>query len=167
MYHVSAQGVDERMINVDYYYYSYSKPLTFLGRNQNCQHKFTELHWPLSWIRSGTTHTQRCTFTNHTDVPAKFWFLAYSYLLQTGTTLWSVSEHKRLVVSKRMGHFTYTSDCVSIYRARQKSQEKDKLRALWKSQTQQSPSRMLKAPDSPVSLFVFAFIKRTSPLFPC
>ena len=27
MYHVSAQGVDERMINVDYYYHYYSQRL--------------------------------------------------------------------------------------------------------------------------------------------
>ena len=26
MYHVSAQGVDERMINIHYYYYNYRRP---------------------------------------------------------------------------------------------------------------------------------------------
>ena len=32
MYHVSAQGVDERMINVHYYYYYYFHPATFIDR---------------------------------------------------------------------------------------------------------------------------------------
>ena len=31
MYHVSAQGVDERMINVHYYYYYYSQCLCLYG----------------------------------------------------------------------------------------------------------------------------------------
>ena len=30
MYHVSAQGVDERMINVHYYYYSIHKKLRYI-----------------------------------------------------------------------------------------------------------------------------------------
>ena len=34
---------------------------------------------------------------------------------------------------------------MSVYRARQKSQEKDKLRALWKSQTQQPPFQNVKS----------------------
>ena len=44
MYHVSAQGVDERMINVHYYYY----PLGFLNarlsvkRQARCQEMFGE-----------------------------------------------------------------------------------------------------------------------------
>ena len=44
-----------------------------------------------------------------------------------------------------MGHFTSTSDCVSVYRARQKSQEKDKLCALWKSQTRRSSLQNVKS----------------------
>ena len=41
MYHVSAQGVDERMINVHYYYYYYylltpTETLTENGRSHRC-----------------------------------------------------------------------------------------------------------------------------------
>ena len=36
MYHVSAQGVDERMINVHYYYYYYLKELGIGGSGLTC-----------------------------------------------------------------------------------------------------------------------------------
>ena len=47
MYHVSAQDVDERMINVHYYYYQLS-PSTVLGQEQELKKRQRSQHIPLS-----------------------------------------------------------------------------------------------------------------------
>ena len=47
MYHVSAQGVDERMINVHYYYYyveTGQKTMVFLERNLSMHIAYVEFH---------------------------------------------------------------------------------------------------------------------------
>ena len=63
MYNVSAQGVDERMINVHYYYYFLERERAFLSPSSVSSLRlrfYTHWYWPVDIIRFKSGFMQRC-----------------------------------------------------------------------------------------------------------
>ena len=61
MYHVSAQGVDERMINVQYYYYCYYYNVHPMENNNGCRSYRAKITDCFRWIQKrfrGLKHVQ-------------------------------------------------------------------------------------------------------------